>query len=300
MMDMKKILNVPKLPDRARDAHKGTFGRVLILGGSRNYIGAPALAANAALRSGAGLVTMAIPRSVQPVIAPLAWCATSMPLAEDERGVLSDKAMPGLIDAAIRQRTYNVVAVGPGLGDCKAISAFIVELNRAKIPCLIDADALNRLSETSWEGLLNGPCVITPHVGELSRLMGVNGAEIQADREGKSLSAAAKMRGNCSADQNGESVCLLKGHDTVVTDGERFYINTTGNPGMATGGSGDVLTGVIAGLMAQNLSPFDAAVLGSYVHGLAGDLAAEQLGEISLTAADILDFLPAAFKKTRP
>jgi NAD(P)H-hydrate epimerase len=297
-MDMKKFQALPKLPGRIRDAHKGNFGRVLIVGGSRNYIGAPALAANAALRSGAGLVTMALPRSVQPVVAPLAWCATSLPLAEDERGVIGDEAIPELIDAAIRQRIYTVVAVGPGLGDCKAIAAFIMELNRAKVPCVIDADALNRLSETSWEGLLNGLCVITPHVGELSRLMGVSGAEIQADREGKSLAAAAKMRGNSASDKKSESVCLLKGHGTVVTDSESLYINTTGNPGMATGGSGDVLTGVIAGLMAQNFSPFDAAVLGSYVHGLAGDLAAEKLGEISLTAADILDHLPAAFKKT--
>lgn len=294
---MRDIHDVPKIPDRPCEAHKGTFGRVLIVGGSRNYLGAPALAANAALRSGAGLVTMALPGSVQPVIAPLAWCATSWPLPEDERGVFHADAMPELLDAILHRKLYNVVAVGPGLGDCNPIVPFIAELNRAKIPCVVDADALNRLAEVSWYGLLSGPCVITPHPGELARLLGGSTSEIQADRDRKCLQAVVKMRGDRTGEQS-ESVCLLKGHRTLVSDGERFYTNTTGNPGMATGGTGDVLTGVIAALIAQGLSTFEAAALGAYVHGLAGDLAAEQLGEISLMADDLLTWLPAAFKKT--
>jgi NAD(P)H-hydrate epimerase len=289
--------DVPKMPGRPCDAHKGTFGRVLIVGGSRNYLGAPALTANAALRSGAGLVTMALPKSVQQVVGSLAWCATSISLAEDEQGVISADAIPALLDATIHQKLYNVVAVGPGLGDCKPIVSFIMELNRAKIPCVIDADALNRLAETSWYGLLSGHCVITPHPGELSRLLGVSGSEIQADRERKCMQAVVKMRGNGINDEHIKPVCLLKGHHTLVADGERLYTNTTGNPGMATGGTGDILTGIIAALMAQGLPTFEATALGAHIHGLAGDLAAQELGEISMIAEDLLKYLPAAFKK---
>jgi NAD(P)H-hydrate epimerase len=158
----------------------------------------------------------------------------------------------------------------------------------------VDADALNRLSEVSWQGLLSGPCVITPHPGELSRLLQRTVPEIQADRETFALAAVASMKGTASGN---EAICLLKGQGTVVTDGEQIYVNSTGNPGMATGGCGDVLTGVIAGLMGQKFSPLNAAVLGAYVHGLAGDIVASELGEVSLMASDLLASLPKAILK---
>ncbi|MFA5865109.1 MAG: NAD(P)H-hydrate dehydratase [Phycisphaerae bacterium] len=283
------IISIPKLPARRRDANKGDFGRILIVGGSRDMPGAISLAANSALRSGAGLVTVAIPDSIQQTVVSLAPCATSMPLPRDEHGLISQIALPDLIDVTIRQKKFDVIAVGPGLGRAQPMVTFINEINRAGIPIVIDADALNLLSEIDWHSLLDGPCVITPHPGELSRLLKTSISQIQSDRQNFAVRTAKLMKGN-------SSVCLLKGEQTVVTDGEQIYINQTGNPGMATGGAGDVLTGVIAALMGQKLSPFDAAVLGAYVHGLAGDLAAKELGEISLTASDLLRFLPSAFK----
>jgi NAD(P)H-hydrate epimerase len=291
---MQRITEIPKISRRPRDGHKGSFGKVLIVGGARTYIGAPALAASAALRAGAGLVTMAVPESVQSAIATLAPCATSIPLPENNSGAISDRAIPILQEMVFKDTNFDVVAVGPGLGKCYAIVSFIAELVQHKIPCVIDADALNRLSEVTWKGLLNGPCVITPHPGELARMLGRTITEIQSDRETFATAGVEAMTGSVTGK---DAVCLLKGQGTVVTDGERIYVNTTGNPGMATGGCGDVLTGVIAGLMGQKFSPFDAAVLGSYVHGLAGDIAAEEFGEVSMIATDLLTTLPKAFLK---
>jgi NAD(P)H-hydrate epimerase len=295
---MERITEIPKISRRPRDGHKGSFGKVLIVGGARTYIGAPALAANAALRAGAGLVTMAVPETVQPMIATLAPCATSIPLPENNSGAISEQAIPLLQELVFREAIFDVVAVGPGLGRCYAIIHFIEKLVQHKIPCVIDADALNRLSEIKWKGLLNGPCVITPHPGELARLQQRTISEIQADRETFAMACVEAMKGTAgNSTGEGEAVCLLKGQGTVVTDGGRIYVNASGNPGMATGGCGDVLTGVIAGLMGQKYSPFDAAVLGAYVHGLAGDMAAGEFGEVSMIASDLLTTLPKAFLK---
>ncbi len=290
---MDSIEKIPTLPPRKRDSNKGDYGKILIVGGSRDLIGAPALTANAALRSGAGLVTVAVPKSIQQTVISLAPCATSVPLAEDEQGLIAEDAIPGLIDTVVGKKKYDVVAVGPGLGKAGALVKFIREVTVAGIPIVVDADGLNILAQTAWHGLLDGPCVITPHPGELSRLLGIDIPEVQSDREKNAVRAAELMRGRATQRQ---SVCLLKGDKTVVTDGDRIYINRTGNPGMATGGTGDVLTGVIAALLGQGLTPFDAAALGAHVHGLAGDLGARGLGEVSLIASDLLDFLPAAFK----
>ncbi len=291
---MKRIENIPKMQLRPRDANKGDFGKVLIVGGSRSLIGAPSLSANAALRAGAGLVTVSCPRSIQQTVISLCPCATSLPLPEDENGVISDGALSILYDTVFQKKRFDVVAVGPGLGEAASLLAFIHELNRNNIPSVIDADGLNILARTNWRGLLSGPCVITPHPGELARLLEKSIPEIQADRE-KYAIEAAKMMSNQSADH--QCVCLLKGQRTIVTDGEKIYLNTTGNPGMATGGTGDILTGVIAALLGQKFSTFDAAALGAHVHGLAGDLAAEEIGETSLIASDLLDFLKKAFKQ---
>jgi ADP-dependent NAD(P)H-hydrate dehydratase len=256
--------------------------------------GAPALAARAALRSGAGLVTVAVPRSIQQTVVSLVPCATSIPLEEDEDGLISGRAAESLGKLILGKRKYDVVAVGPGLGKAVGVVSLIQDLNRNRIPHVIDADGLNILSETDWHSQLSGPCVITPHPGEMARLLGLTVSEIQSNREYQAQQMVTLMGKNSGTKM---AVALLKGKGTVVTDGERMYVNRTGNPGMATGGSGDVLTGVIAGLLGQKLSPFEAAVLGAYLHGLAGDLAAKQLGEISLIAADLVDFLPPAFRQ---
>jgi NAD(P)H-hydrate epimerase len=294
---MQRITDIPKLSPRRPDANKGDFGRILIVGGSRNMVGAPALAANAALRSGAGLVTVAVPRSIQQTVISLVPCATSIGLDEDGDGLISDKALDRLVEGIVTQRKFDVVAVGPGLGKAAGMVSLIREINRNQIPNVLDADALNILAGTDWHGILGGPCVITPHPGEMARLLRLTVPEIQSDREGRAKEAVERM-GTTPAGPR--PTVLLKGQNTVVTDGGKMYRNTTGNPGMATGGSGDILTGVIAGLFGQGLLPFDAAVLGAYVHGLAGDLGVKQLGEISLIASDLLQFLPAAFSQTLP
>ncbi len=292
---MERINDIPKLPARRPDANKGDFGRVLIVGGSRNMPGAPSLAANAALRSGAGLVTVAVPRSIQQTVVSLVPCATSICLDEDEEGLISEKALKVLTEVIVTQRRFDVVAVGPGLGKATGIVSLIREINRNQIPNVIDADGLNILSEMDWHGILPGPCVLTPHPGEMARLLRLKIPEIQSDREARARQAV-KLMGMAPAGPR--PAVLLKGQNTVVTDGEKVYVNTTGNPGMATGGCGDILTGVIAGLLGQKLSPFDAAALGAYVHGLAGDLGAKQFGEISLIASDLLDYLPPAFQRS--
>jgi len=293
-MNMERITDIPKLWPRPRDANKGDFGKVLIVGGCRDFVGAPSLAANAALRSGAGLVTVGVGRSIQTAVVSLAPCATSMGLPEDEHGMISEAGVSELLEAVVSRKRFDVVAVGPGLGRARAVVRLIEEVVRAAIPLVVDADGLNVLAEGHWPGKLGGPCVITPHPGELSRLVKVSIPEIQTDREHWAVEAVRRMAGG--KEQSG-AVCLLKGNRTVVTNGGWMYINTTGNPGMATGGTGDVLTGVIAALVGQGLSTFDAAVLGSHVHGLAGDLAAEAVGEISLIASDLIHYLPAAFKR---
>ncbi len=320
---MKRVRVIPQLAPRARDAHKGCFGRVLVLGGSRGMPGAPALAANAALRAGAGLVTLAIPKSIQVATATLAPCATSIPLPEDAAGLLNPR---GSLSVFRRQNLLSrtagptVVAAGPGLG--RGGSAFdrgwfdlLDCLAECGIPIVLDADGLNALHrKTDWDGpgwdawhRFRG--VLTPHPGELARLLGISTADVQQHRERLAVTVARQMnrpRATRLSRKDGppaaapEVVVVLKGADTIVTDGQRVFVNRTGNPGMATGGSGDILTGVIAALIAQGLSFFDAAVAGTHVHGLAGDLAARELGEVSLIASDLLSFLPTAFLKQRP
>ena len=180
------------------------------------------------------------------------------------------------------------VAAGPGLGNTPAVGAVVrALLARANTPLVLDADALNALAEqTDILSKLRRPLIITPHPGEFARLIGRSTAEIQGDRETHAVALA----------QADHLIVVLKGARTVVTDGRRVYVNTTGNPGMATGGSGDVLTGVIAALIGQKLPPFEAAQLGVHVHGLAGDIARDQNGEIGMIAGDIVDSLPDAFE----
>ncbi len=307
-----RVRKLPRIPSRRRDAHKGSFGRVLVVGGSRGMLGAPALSANAALRSGAGLVTVACPASVQPIVASLCPCATSIPLPENvagqidpapslavfrEQGLLSDAGRP------------SVVAAGPGLarGDHAFDQAWLELLaafGDANVPVVLDADGLRAMHKSGawngpgWDGTRHVRTVITPHPGEMAYLHGVRTTDVQSRREAFAAQTATMLSGSDPADDD-RAVVVLKGAGTVVSDGRRLYANPSGNPGMATGGSGDVLTGVISALIGQGLSTFDAAVLGVYDHGLAGDLAAKKLGQPSHIAADLVDFLPAAFEQHR-
>jgi NAD(P)H-hydrate epimerase len=208
------------------------------------------------------------------------------PLDEDAHGLVrfpaNCQALEKLLDAA------TVLAIGPGLGqsdELRALVHWVVE--EVKVPTVLDADALNALvGQTELLGHLSRPVVLTPHPGEFARLTGRTVAEIQGDREQHAVALAQRAR---------HLTVLLKGARTVVTDGDRIFVNSTGNPGMATGGSGDALTGVIAALLGQGLSAFDAAALGAHAHGLAGDIAREHSGEVGLIAGDIVDSLPDAF-----
>ena len=305
---IRRVARIPDLRPRLKHAHKGDFGRVLVIGGSRGMIGAPALVANAALRSGAGLVTVACPASIQQAVATLCPCATTIPLAETKDGLIDPvKALKYFDTAAMLggDSAPTVLAAGPGLGqgpprfDRCWVELFRAFAQQASIPTVLDADALNAIARTRNEmtGRVGTNCVITPHPGEMARLRGISTASVQKNR-GKVAVAAARWLadGGDHANKGDPPVVILKGADTVVTDGLRIYTNKTGNPGMATGGSGDALTGVIAALIGQGISRFDAAVLGVHVHGRAGDLAAKEIGELSLVATDLIDYLPRAFR----
>ena len=283
---MKRVKRIAALPRRRREGHKGDYSRLLVLAGSRGMVGAAALAGNAALRAGAGLATIGTPASVYPILAAQVTCCTTRPLPETRAGTLSDRGREGISSLAA---AFDVIALGPGLGRYPATTRLVHWLTRrVEKPLVMDADALNALAENV--GALKrapAPRILTPHPGEMARLLGLrSAAEVQKARLELAVKFAGKHR----------CVVVLKGYRSVVTDGERVFINPTGNPGMASGGTGDVLTGVIAGLLAQGMSPFDAAQLGAYAHGLAGDLAVKKFGEVSLIASDVLDHLPDAFK----
>jgi NAD(P)H-hydrate epimerase len=290
-MTLEQIETVPALPPRPHDSHKGRFGFVLVVAGSRGMAGAAALCGAAALRSGAGLVRIATPAEVQPTVASFEPSYMTYPLPCDENGMIELGAAQPVIERLMT--AADVIAVGPGLGqsdDIRGLVRFL--LTSTGKPLVIDADGLNALvGHTDLLSRLNRPVVITPHPGEFARLTDTGVTEVQADRISQTASLAALAE---------PLVVVLKGAGTVVSDGSRYYINTTGNPGMATGGTGDVLTGVIAALLAQKLNPFQAAQLGVYIHGLAGDIARDQNGEVGLIAGDLVDALPDAFVHAMP
>jgi ADP-dependent NAD(P)H-hydrate dehydratase len=285
-MRLERIESLPTLPPRPPESHKGRFGTVLVLAGSRGMGGAAALTGAAALRSGAGLVRVACPAEVQPTVASYEPSYMTFPLPCGDDGLIRlDAALPAL-ERLIAQA--DVLAAGPGLGqsgDVRGLVRWLIE--SIDKPLVLDADGLNALvGQTALLSRLTRPVVLTPHPGEFARLVGTGITQVQADREVQAAGLA-----NLSE----PLVVVLKGSGTVVTDGSRVYINTTGNPGMATGGAGDVLTGVIAALIGQKLSAFEAAQLGAYIHGLAGDIARDQNGVIGMIAGDIVDALPDAF-----
>ena len=285
-MDVSPIHQLPKLPGRAHADHKGTYGKVLVVAGSRGMSGGAVLCAHAALRGGAGVVQLACPAEVQPIAAAAYPGYTTFGIRQHADGTFGDGAAEEVIELA---RGADVLAVGPGLGRESGTVAFVRRLldGAKEMPVVLDADGLFALSPFTDEFQRSAPSVLTPHPSEFARLTGADVPKSDAERAEQSVTFARKF--GC--------VLLLKGSGTVVTDGARLYRNATGNPGMGTGGSGDVLTGVIAALVGQGMSVFDAAVLGAWIHGRAGDHGAMVLGQSALTATDLIDHLPAALRE---
>ena len=285
-VEPQEMSKLPAIRPRLPDTHKGDYGRVLIIAGSEGMTGAAGLAAAAALRSGAGLVTLSVPRSIYPIVAGPLSSYITRPLPETPAGTIAHDALDvlrPLLD------NFDVVGMGPGLSKNPETRRFVLNLIPAlKQPLVIDADGLSLLAGNL--DMLKGakwPVTITPHPGEAATLLGTDAASVQSDRLGSAL----------RLNQLTGATVILKGYKSVVADAAKYYVNETGNPGMATAGSGDVLLGVVAAMAGQGHESFAAAQLGAHVHGIAGDIARDRVGEISMTAADILEALPAAFKK---
>jgi len=268
------------LPERPLNAHKGDCGKALILAGSPGLTGAAALAGQAALRAGAGLVTLGIPRGLNPAMEAKLTEVMTLPLPETPEGGLSVEAL----DILKKNLTaFDVVAAGPGLGRNPDIARLLSALLLfSQIPVILDADAINAVATLSaWKA--NCPLVLTPHPGEMARLRGKSVPEIMENPLEEALAAAVEYN----------AVLILKGaHTIIATPSGEAFLNGSGNPGMATAGMGDVLTGVIAGLMAQGASPEEAALAGVYLHGAAGDLAFERIGRRGFLAGDLLPLIP--------
>jgi ADP-dependent NAD(P)H-hydrate dehydratase / NAD(P)H-hydrate epimerase len=277
---------------RPREANKGSFGHVLVIGGSVGKAGAAAMAGISALRTGAGLSTVATPKSVLGTVAGFHPEIMTEPCEETDAGTISLRALEyAHIDAVAKGKT--VLAIGPGISRQAETAEFVrTVVQKYSMPIVLDADGLN-----AFEGQANKlsgtgrTLVITPHPGEMARLTGLSIAEVQRDRIGVARKFAAEH----------QVIVVLKGHRTLIArpDGE-IWVNTTGNPGMATGGTGDVLTGIVAGLIAQHPSRVSEAVTGAVcLHGLAGDVACEFTGEQSLVATDVIKALPEAMRSVR-
>ncbi len=296
MTELRLIDAPPKLPPRPADGHKGTFGKVLVAGGSAGMPGAVALAVHACQRGGAGLVRFAVPAPIQQTVAGLCVCATSVALPADDAGRAANAAVGAMLDQLSQ---HDVLALGPGMDRGTGPEMLVRAALAQDKPLVLDADGLSNLATIDdWPALRRCPLILTPHPGEFARLTGSSIGDVQADRQAMAIDAASQW---ASAGQSDAPLVLvLKGAGTVVTDGQSVYVNGTGNPGMATAGAGDVLTGLTAALWAGPMeSPLDAACLAAWAHGRAGDLAADRLGETSVMATDILDELPAALQEAR-
>ncbi|MFY9911924.1 MAG: NAD(P)H-hydrate dehydratase [Candidatus Sulfotelmatobacter sp.] len=280
----------PLIAPRPAESNKGSFGHVLVIGGSLGKAGAAAMAGISALRTGAGLSTVATAKSVLATVAGFHPEIMTEPLAETDAGTISISALDAIEQLA---KGKTVVAIGPGISRNPQTSELVRNLiARIPLPTVLDADGLNAFENRASE--LNGKSrtlVITPHPGEMARLVGCSSADVQKDRLGTARKFAREH----------QLIVVLKGHRTLIVqpDGEA-WVNTTGNPGMATGGTGDILTGMVAGMIAQHQKDAFTAVLAAvHLHGLAGDVAREKLGEHSLIATDLLAGLPQAFSRTR-
>ncbi len=268
------------LPDRAEDSHKGSFGKILLLCGSRGYTGAAALAAMGALRSGAGLVYLGVPESIYTIEAVKLTEPIVFPV-QDEGGTYSPAAAME-ISSILPEK--GAVLIGCGMSkSIGALEMLKVVLSQASCPVVVDADGINLLAE--HKDMLRGrtvPTILTPHPGEFQRL----GGDMGASRELAAVELAKDL--GC--------IVVLKGHRTIITDGTYTYCNPTGNPGMSVGGCGDVLAGIITSLLGQGLNPLDAAVAGAWIHGAAGDICATQIGQYGMLPTDMLEVLPRLMK----
>ena len=277
-LDHQQVLQL--LPNRPENAHKGDFGKILLLCGSRGYTGAPALAAMGALRSGAGLVYLAVPESIyeieavkltEPVIHPL----------PDEGGTYSILAVEDILSML---EGKDAVLLGPGMGQSDGtLAVTMAVLQNYTGPIVLDADGINVMRE--HKDILRdrtSPTILTPHDGEFQRIGGI----LTDDRIASAVQLAKDLN----------VIMLLKGHQTVITDGNQCYLNTTGNPGMSTGGTGDVLAGIIASLLGQRIAPLEAAACAAWLHGAAGDACAQQIGQYGMLPSDMLHVLPRLMK----
>ncbi len=279
---MEMITELPGLPPRPVDGHKGMFGRLLIVGGSDDMIGAPVLAGTAALRTGAGLVQIALPKSV---------LAAALSITPELIGLgLTLRGNKRLLEAAEKA---DVLVIGPGLGQSDESNERLKQLMRLDKPAVVDADALNFLAgKKRWPAWFKLHAVLTPHPGEMQRLAKLIGrSAVPTDEAGRIDIALA------AANAFGQIV-VLKGFRTVITDGKRVSINHTGNSSLSKAGAGDVLSGVIGTLLAQQMDPFDAARLGVHLHGRAGEIAGERLGMRSVLAIDVVGAISEALRES--
>jgi len=262
-------------PTRKQNTHKGNYGRVLILAGAEGYTGAPALAARSSLRSGAGLIYLGVPRAVYPIVAAKLNAPVVFPLPDSD-GKLSLDALPEILR---RLETADACLLGPGLGRSETSDALVLEvIRRCKCPLVLDADGIN--AAAAHKDVLRGaacPLILTPHEGEFRRLT-------DAEETDRILGAEA-LANDLGA------IILRKGHETIITNGMMTYVNRTGNAGMATGGSGDALAGILVSLLGQGVPPMEAAATAAWLHGSAGDLAAEDLGQYAMGPEDLIESL---------
>jgi ADP-dependent NAD(P)H-hydrate dehydratase len=280
--------SLPQLPERSEDAHKGTFGTALLVGGSRGMSGAIAMAGMAAMRMGAGLVRLAVPDRCLETIAGFSPCLMTTPVTDDAEGRIA--ASPQEIIALLDR--VSCVALGPGMGKSDRLERLFDEmLPRLAQNVVIDADGLNNLAALGdWPQRLpsDATAILTPHPGEWERL---------SQRPAKSRNAQVEAAKEIAVQHS--LVIVLKGHRSVVTDGHRTTVNSTGTPALATGGSGDVLTGIITGLVCQGMAPFEAAQLGVWLHGKAGELAAAIRGAHVVLPTEVIDRIPVALHASR-
>ena len=310
---MLRVKSLPKLIPRKKNTHKGSYGRVLVLAGSPGMTGAAYLCCKAALRSGSGLVTLGVPKSLNFIMETKLTCVMTHPLPETKALTLSNKGREEILKLCEK---HDVVALGPGLSQQpetkKLILWMIKTINRSIV---IDADGINALTgNLHILYKIKKNVVLTPHPGEMSRLINLGSAkDVQKKRidiATKFVKSIHKQLGKVptaspcaflrkqdagAVGKERDFILVLKGDKTIVVNYNKVYINRTGNPGMATAGAGDVLTGIIVSLIGQGFNVFDASQLGVYIHGLAGDMASKKKGEVSMIASDILDFLPDAF-----
>ena len=279
---MNRVDRLPALPTRPAEGHKGMFGRVLIIGGNEEMIGAPVMAGTSALRTGAGLVQVAVPRAI---------LSAALSITPELIGLGLGKAV-GKDQLREAAEKADAVVIGPGLGRSPEAAARLTRLVRLPKPMVIDADGLNLLAAGKrWPGFFKAHAVLTPHPGEMARLARLFGRkEVPADEQGRIEIATT------AANEFGQ-VVVLKGNRTIVTDGDRVYVNDTGDSSLSKAGTGDVLSGIIGTLLGQGMGRFEAATAAVWIHGRAGEVAGQKLGRRCVLAREVIDHLPEAIRQ---